>query len=101
MGERLELQAKLQTLLGSSNVYYQPPETVKLTYPCIIYSLSSIAVNHADNREYKRVRKYDVTLIHKDPDNAILDELAIFPYCSFDRHYISNGLHHYVYTLFY
>ena len=34
---RLELDADLRALLGSTNVYFQPPETKKLKYPCFIY----------------------------------------------------------------
>ena len=32
---RLDLQSYLKTL--TANVYFQPPENVKLNYPCIIY----------------------------------------------------------------
>lgn len=38
MGTRLELQSKLVELLGSKHVYYQPPESVKIEYPAIVYS---------------------------------------------------------------
>ena len=42
MASRIKLQAKLEELLGSRNVYYQPPETLKIEYPAIIYSKSRI-----------------------------------------------------------
>ena len=56
MGSRLELQAKLEEALGSKNVYYQPPESLKLTYPAIIYSMSGMSRKHADDQEYMKKR---------------------------------------------
>ena len=32
MASRLELQSKFEELLGSRNVYYQPPESIKMSY---------------------------------------------------------------------
>lgn len=42
MGTRLELQNKLEELLGSRHVYFQPPESVKMEYPAIKYSMTGI-----------------------------------------------------------
>ena len=42
MKTRLELQNKLEELLGFRHVYYQPPESVKMEYPAIRYSKSMI-----------------------------------------------------------
>ena len=42
MANRLDLQALLEDLLGSRNVYYQPPESVKMNYPAIVYALEDI-----------------------------------------------------------
>ena len=47
MGTRIELQSKLEELLGSRQVYYQPPETVKMEYPAIVYSKSNIRTARA------------------------------------------------------
>ena len=41
MGTRLELQNKLEELLGSRHVYFQPPESVKMEYPAIKYSMTT------------------------------------------------------------
>ena len=49
MRTRLELQSKLEELLGSRHVYYQAPESVKMEYPAIRYSRSDIDVDHADD----------------------------------------------------
>ena len=52
MGTRMDLQVLLETLLGSTNVYYQPPETLKMNYPAIIYSKSRIDTKKADDSTY-------------------------------------------------
>lgn len=101
MVSRLSLQTELETLLGNRNVYFQPPESVKMNYPAIRYSLSRIDRLPADNTAYQLFKAYDVTLIHPDPDNTVKDELAAFPMCRFDRHYKADNLNHYVFTLYY
>ena len=37
MARRLELQNLLANLLGTNNVYFQPPPTVQMEYPAIVY----------------------------------------------------------------
>lgn len=101
MRDRLGLHEKLVETLGSNKVYYQPPETLKLVYPCIVYSLETINTSYADDMNYKREKSYLVTLIHKDPENDIVDKLLDLEMSSFDRHYTSDNLHHFVFTIFY
>ena len=38
MKNRIELQTLLEELLGSKNVYYQPPNNLSMSYPAILYS---------------------------------------------------------------
>ena len=102
MENRLTLQTKLETLLGSRNVYFQPPETVKLAYPAIIYNLSDINVQYADNTAYAAQKRYTVTFIHKNPDMDYFTEMmTVFPWCSFDRRFVNDNLYHDVYTLYF
>lgn len=102
MNNRLELQSKLEELLGSRNVYFQPPESIKLNYPCIIYSrgITHKTIFANDNQYQHRIR-YDVIIIDKNPDSEILDKIASLPMCVFQRHYTSNNLNHDVYELYY
>ena len=102
MGTRLELSAKLHTILGSDNVYFQPPASAHMEYPAIVYSLNSIGLVKANNRNYHKKKSYTVILIDSDPDNLLKDSiLDEFDYISFSTHYKSNNLNHYVYTLYY
>lgn len=101
MASRLELHNRLEELLGSKNVYYQPPESVKMSYPAIRYSVNRINTKKADGLVYSKNKQYTITVIDRNPDNPVIDKLMDLPYCSFDRHYVSNNLNHDVLTLYY
>lgn len=101
MGTRFQLQTLLEELIGSRNVYFQPPETVKLNYPCIIYSRSSIDTDFANDKPYQHKIQYKLTVIDSNPDSEIPTKIATLPMCSFDRHYTANNLNHDVYNLYY
>lgn len=101
MGKRIDLQNELETILGSKNVYFQPPSNIKLSYPCIIYELNSIDIKHANNNPYKVDKSYKITLIHKNPDNDILEKLINFPKSKMNNSFQSDNMNHYVFTIFY
>ena len=81
MGSRLELHEKLKQVLGSSNVYFQPPSSVEMHYPAIRYELRAIDIRHADNSPYKHLRGYTVFLIDEDPDSKVIEPLSMMQYC--------------------
>lgn len=101
MGKRLELQTLLEIMLGSRNVYFQPPENVKLKYPCIMYSLSASDTNFANDNPYAIFKRYQVTIIDKNPDSEISEKMQYLPMCTFDRHYTADNLNHYVYNIYF
>ena len=101
MANRLDLHETLCNILGSRNVYFQPPESVKMEYPAIKYSLSNMKNNHANDKVYTQSRSYQIIVIDKSPDSMISDKISKLPYCKFDRSYASDRLNHYVYTLYY
>lgn len=94
MSRRLELQTTLEELLGSKNVYYQPPESVKMSYPAIVYSKTSITGTKADNTNYLKRNRYEIVVIAKLPDSAVIDKILDLPYSSYDRCYKSDNLYH-------
>ena len=53
MSNRLDFDVILRSLLGSDNVYYQSPESVKMKYTAIKYSVNDIYNRNADNLKYK------------------------------------------------
>lgn len=101
MGSRLDLQDLLETLIGSENVYFQPPPTYQMSYPCIVYQRSDINTDYANNNPYNLQKKYMLTVIDPDPDSAIPDQVAGLPTALFDRHYVFDNLNHDVFTIFY
>lgn len=98
---RLELQALFEELLGSRNVYFQPPESRKMGYPCILYERSGARTDSADNLGYRRLNRYTVTVIDEDPDSAIPEKVSGLRYCAFDRRYKADRLNHDVFTLYF
>ena len=101
MPTRLDLQLLLEDLIESRNVYFQPPESVKMKYPAIVYALSNIENAHADNGVYSSYRHYSVTIIDFDPDSELVDKLASIPTCRFERHYPSENLNHWNFSLYF
>lgn len=101
MDSRLELHNILVDLINPHKVYFQPPSSIKLTYPCIIYKLDDINTSYADSEKYIKVKAYMLTVIDQNPDTDILDKILSLDYCNFDRYFVSDNLNHYVFTLFY
>jgi hypothetical protein len=101
MAQRLELQTLLRDILGSDNVYFQPPPTLLMEYPCIVYSRDWEMINYADDYPYKHRKRYQVTVIDRDPDGGIGDRIAALPLCVYDRFYTVDNLNHDVYKLFF
>ena len=101
MAQRLELHALLKSLLGSDNVYFQPPTNTSLQYPCIIYNRDDERVEHANNVPYTRRIRYKVTVIDANPDSLIPAKIAALPLCTYDRFYTSDKMNHDVYQLFF
>lgn len=98
---RLDLHNILVGILGSQNVYFQPPESISLSYPCIVYRRSSIRTDYANNNPYSLKKMYSVTLIEKDPDSDIPDQIASLPTAIHDRYYTTDNLNHNVFNIFY
>lgn len=101
MPSRLELQTQLENLLGSRNVYFQPPESLRMKYPAIVYTRDGINNAFAGDEPYVSRRRYSVTVIDEDPDSLIIDKINTLKNCQFNRHYTADQLHHDVFTLFY
>lgn len=101
MGTRLELHEILCDILGARNVYFQPPESVMMVYPCIRYSRDTIDTKFADNTKYAYLMKYKVIAIDKDPDSDLMARVHGLDLCQHDRYYVADGLHHDVFELYF
>jgi hypothetical protein len=101
MEKRLLLQSLLEGLLGNENVYFQPPENVRMSYPAIVYNRDYQAVFFADNRPYHRRLRYQVTVIDRDPDSLIPDRVAELPLTTLVRHFTLDQLNHDIYDVYF
>lgn len=101
MDRRLELQKLLESILGSKNVYFQPPSNLVMKYPAIVYSHDYSTTQFAGNLPYHRRKRYLVTQIDRDPDSPIPDRIAQLPLSNFQRHFVQDNLHHNAFNIFY
>jgi len=102
MASRLKLQRELETMLGSEEVYFQPPESVRLHYPAIIYKKQAGSSFHADNYSYVFRTCYDVTIIDYDPDaDWVKKVLDRFKYVYVQPEFTSQNLNHFHFRIYY
>lgn len=94
MATRLDLHSKLVEALGSDNVYYNPPETLKLVYPCIVYTVKEIDTIYANNLPYLNTKQYEVVVISKKPDDPAVYKILRFPLTRHSSRYVVDGLYH-------
>jgi hypothetical protein len=99
--DRLQLQTMLENLLGSRHVYFQPPENVKMAYPCIKYAKGFCDTRFANDNPYSHLQHYELTVIDKNPDSLIPGKVAALPTCKFDRRFTADNLNHVVYNIYY
>ena len=97
---RLELDSMFRELLGNNNVYFAPPESIKLKFPCIVYERVNSQVFFANNKPYKNDTRYLATVITEDPDTDVPDKLAAKEKCTWDRTYVVDNLYHYAFTVY-
>ena len=101
MDKRLSLQKELEKLAGA-NVYFQPPASVHLAYPCVIYNLAAGDIKRADDSVYSYTNRFELMFIYKKPNMEIVEKvMRTFPMCSVSRIYITDNLYHYTFNLYY
>lgn len=106
MNDRLELDEVLAGIIGITesdgdrHIYLNPPPSVRMRYPAIIYSLNNIDPNYANDGPYRLKPSYQVILIDEDIDTEYLVPILQIPYCRFNRFYIADNLNHWVFTIY-
>lgn len=100
MTKRLELHQELLQFLP--HVYFQPPSDIRMTFPCIAYTKSSIDIKYANNKIYKMAQEYQITLMEADPDSTLADRiLEHFQYSAPGSNFVSDGLNHTIIKIYY
>lgn len=100
-GRRSQLQILLEEILGSEHVYFQPPANVQMNYPAIVYNRDAADTKFAGNAPYSYTKRYQVTVIDRNPESEIPDKVAKLPLCTFNRFFTANGLNHDVFSLYF
>lgn len=96
---RKQLHEKLTQICP--NCYFQPPASIKMAYPCIVYNRSNIESTHANNRKYQNDTQYTVTVIDRNPDSTIPTEiLNTFTMSEFNNGFVHDNLNHSVMVLY-
>lgn len=107
MASRLELHNEFIDVLGTKNekesrVYFDPPKSVIMKYPCIRYTKTAPRLKRANNGIYNLVNGYEVTVIDYDPDSVIPETiLHRIQECSIERYYTVDNLNHTVLKIYY
>lgn len=99
--KREELHKLFCDILQSDHAYFQPPESIKIEYPAIIYSILDINNGYADDSVYLQDDRYRVVVIDKDPESEIAKKVSMIPTCSWDRNYKQENLNHFSFNLYY
>lgn len=99
MGLRVELQGVLEAI--TANVYFQPPASLQMAYPCIVYKRDDVNITFADNSPYRHTKRYLVTVIDRNPDSTIVDAVLQLPLCTYSRAYAAENLNHDVFILYF
>ena len=95
-----ELQTVFEELLGSRNVYYNPPESIEMHYDAIVFSRSRINNTFASDSVYVQLPPtFTVTTITRDPDAPIIEKVSKMRGCIFVTSYVADNLYHNRFTL--
>lgn len=102
MNKRLQLHEQLKQLVGTDNVYFQPPASVQISYPCVIYNIGNGDAKFADGMVYNYINSYDLIFIYKKPNVEIIEQvLTTLSMCRMTRAYVADNLNHYAFSVYY
>jgi len=100
MDPRLRLHNVLKAINGVETVCFQPKSSTVLKYPAIVYQRDNSYSVYANNKMYLRWKRYQVTVIDRNPDSIIPDQVEKLTSARFERSYAIDGLNHYVFNVF-
>lgn len=108
MAEDLVMQKKSSYIcnrlheIGVKNVYIDPPENIKMNYPCARVRLNAGRIRYADNKAHIFIPSWEIIYISYIPDDEMVNKITYaFSRISYTRHYTADNLHHNSFTLYY
>lgn len=99
MVPRQGIQEVLEALCD--HVYFQPPASVQIEYPAIVYERARADSKYADNKPHNVTQRYQVTLISRNPDESIFQELVSLSMCEHETSYVADNLNHDVFGIYF
>lgn len=99
MGQRLDLQSILEAICP--NVYFQGPGNSQMQYPAIVYERDQSDTKFADDKPFSITHHYSMTLISRNPDDAIFGSLSKLPMCAHERYFAADSLNHDVFSIYF
>lgn len=111
MDQRLQFQTLLEAIMAGTeddpgvenpedHVHFQATSNIQLEYPCILYNLDDAFAQFGDNIPYRHHKRYEVTVIDRNPDSKIPDKIRDLPMSSFSRFFVADNLNHFVFNVF-
>ena len=97
MASWLTLKNEWEAAFGIK-IYYEPPESIKLTYPCAIMSRGNIQFADANNYKYLKTVRYSLTYITKTINDPLADTIAEYDHMVHGDSYTSDHLYHHTYS---
>lgn len=100
---RLKFSSQLEQIFLDAglpvNLYFEPPASVRMKYPAIIYSRDQILNRNADNAVYMQRDEYLVTVVDKDPDSYLVRAVSELPKSRWERGFVVDNLHHSLFSI--
>ena len=96
---RVELQELLKEYCDT--VYFQPPSSIRINYPCIVYNRSTDDINRANDKLYMKEKMYRVTVMDKNPDSDIADRLQELPWAVIISRDVIDNIYHTTLNIYY
>ena len=72
-----------------------------MEYPAIVYNRDTVIERFAGNKKYTTVKRYQVTVISRNPDSLIPDRVSELPETSHERFFVKDDLNHDVFTIYF
>lgn len=107
MKDKPTLQSLLSDIMvsvgeTSEQVYFQPPESLKMKYPAIRYSIDGLDNDFANGQVYKQSWHYRMTVIDKKSTSVIAQKVSKLPKVQMiGAPYVADNLYHYVFRIYY
>lgn len=96
-----DLHDVLKNLMPGIPIYFQPPESIRMQYPCLIYTIDGTNSVHADNIKYADTRIYQLILVQRQPDTYLLDVVNSLQMCEHTGRLVVGGLYQDQFRLFF